>query len=62
VSGTTSQDAAPTGEGTGDSAVDVALDPLSGLADQPLRLHVARFDAVHTALQDRLAQAEGSNR
>ena len=59
---TTGQDGAPRGERTGDPSVDATLDPLTGLADEPLRLHVARFDAVHTALQDRLAQAEGSGR
>ena len=31
----------------------------TGLEDQPLRDHVAVFDAVHGALQDRLADAEG---
>jgi hypothetical protein len=62
VSETTGQDAATMGERTGDPGVDSALDPLAGLADEPLRLHVARFEAVHSALQDRLAQAEGSTR
>lgn len=44
---------------TGDPAVDEALTRLVGLDDQPLRAHVAAFDAVHGALQDRLADAEG---
>ena len=42
-----------------DDAVDEALSRLDGLEDQPLRAHVAVFDAVHGALQDRLADAEG---
>ena len=42
-----------------DAAVDEALSRLAGLEDQPLRAHVAVFDAVHGALQDRLADAEG---
>jgi len=45
-------------EPTGDAAVDEALSLLPGLADQPLRSHVAAFEAVHGALQDRLAEAE----
>ncbi|WP_421741803.1 hypothetical protein [Cellulomonas sp.] len=44
---------------TSDAAVDEALSTLVGLEDQPLRAHVAVFDAVHGALQDRLADAEG---
>ena len=44
---------------TSDDAVDQALSRLAGLEDQPLRAHVAVFDAVHGALQDRLADAEG---
>ena len=44
---------------TSDDAVDQALSALTGLEDQPLRDHVAVFDAVHGALQDRLADAEG---
>ena len=44
---------------TSDDAVDQALSALAGLEDQPLRDHVAVFDAVHGALQDRLADAEG---
>ena len=44
---------------TADAAVDEALSRLAGLEEQPLRAHVAVFDAVHGALQDRLADAEG---
>lgn len=44
---------------TGDDAVDEALRTLAGLGDEPLRTHVLAFDAVHAALQDRLADAEG---
>jgi len=44
---------------TGDAAVDEALSLLAALADRPLRAHVAALDAVHGALQDRLADAEG---
>lgn len=44
---------------TGDDAVDEALTLLARLDTQPLRAHVAAFDAVHGALQDRLADAEG---
>lgn len=46
-------------DSTADAAVDEALSTLVGLEDQPLRAHVAVFDAVHGALQDRLADAEG---
>ena len=46
-------------ESTSDDAVNQALSALAGLEDQPLRDHVAVFDAVHGALQDRLADAEG---
>ena len=42
-------------EPTGDDAVDAALAPLGDLDELPVREHVAVFDAVHTALQDRLA-------
>ncbi|MDM7856511.1 hypothetical protein [Cellulomonas alba] len=51
--------AAEAATSTGDAAVDEALTLLSGLDEQPLRAHVAAFDAVHGALQDRLADAEG---
>ena len=59
----TGTDATPAQEpgfdSTADAAVDEALSTLAGLEDQPLRAHVAAFDAVHGALQDRLADAEG---
>jgi hypothetical protein len=45
--------------GSGDDAVDQAMTRLATLDDAPLREHVAVFDAVHAALQDRLADAEG---
>lgn len=41
---------------TGDLVVDEALEHLEELADRPLREHVAAFEAVHVALQDRLAE------
>ncbi|MEZ0449914.1 hypothetical protein [Cellulomonas sp. ICMP 17802] len=44
---------------TSDDAVDEALSRLAGLEDQPLRAHVGVFEAVHGALQDRLADTEG---
>ncbi|MBO3085928.1 hypothetical protein [Cellulomonas fengjieae] len=44
---------------TSDDAVDEALSALAGLEEQPLRNHVAVFEAVHGSLQDRLADAEG---
>lgn len=43
---------------TGDAAVDEALTVLAGLEERPLRAHVAVFESVHGALQDRLADAE----
>ena len=43
---------------TGDGAVDAALTRLSELDRLPVREHVAVFDAVHGALQDRLADVE----
>lgn len=43
---------------TGDDAVDEALTRLSTLDGAPLGQHVAVFDAVHGALQDRLADTE----
>jgi hypothetical protein len=46
-------------EATGDDAVDEALTRLAGLDRAPLAEHVAVFDAVHAALQDRLADTEG---
>jgi len=54
----TEQDAAPRTP-TGDDAVDQALTRIEGLDASPVREHVAVFDAVHTALQDRLADTEG---
>lgn len=47
---------------TGDREVDGVLARLADVADQPLRAHVAAFDAVHTGLQDRLAEADGAVR
>ncbi len=44
---------------TGDDAVDEALRTLAGLDERPVRAHVGVFDAVHGALQSRLADAEG---
>jgi len=43
---------------TGDDRVDEALVRLVDLETAPLREHVAIVDAVHTALQDLLADAE----
>jgi hypothetical protein len=51
------RDGGPTGP-TGDAAVDEALTRLADLDDLPVRQHVAVFDAVHAALQDRLADVE----
>lgn len=42
---------------TGDDPVDNAVRILDGLSDRPLRDHVTAFDAVHTALSDRLAES-----
>lgn len=39
--------------------VDAALARLDGLGDAALREHVEVFEAVHAALQDRLAENEG---
>jgi hypothetical protein len=51
-----------TGDGsdgsTGDAAVDEALGRLAELDRLPVREHVGVFDAVHAALQDRLADVE----
>ncbi|QCB93841.1 hypothetical protein [Cellulomonas shaoxiangyii] len=54
----------PTGDGsapagTGDDAVDEALGRLDGVAELDLRAQLVTFEAVHGALQDRLADAEG---
>ncbi|WP_448629604.1 hypothetical protein [Cellulomonas soli] len=46
-------------DSTGDAAVDEALASFEALDARPLREHVAAFDAVHGALQDRLADAAG---
>ena len=46
------------GEGTGDDGVDQALTALADLAESPLRAHVSAFEAVHAALQDRLAESD----
>lgn len=43
---------------TGDEPVDQALSALAGLAERPVREHVAVFDAVHGALADRLAETQ----
>ena len=47
------------GSATGDDAVDEALTRLATLDGAPLSQHVAVFDAVHAALQDRLTDTEG---
>jgi hypothetical protein len=57
-SGTAPTDPADAYGTTADAAVDEALSRLASLQDQPLRVHVAVFDAVHGALQDRLADTE----
>lgn len=41
---------------TGDVVVDEALEQLDELGERPLREHVAAFESVHAALQDRLAE------
>ncbi len=46
-------------EPTGDQAVDQAVVRLTEVTELTLREQLAVFDAVHTALQDRLADAEG---
>ncbi len=43
---------------TGDDAVDEALTRLATIDGAPLAEHVAVFDAVYVALQDRLADTE----
>lgn len=44
---------------TGDRAVDEVLTRLTDVTELGLHEQLAVFDAVHTALQDRLADAEG---
>ncbi|QGQ19551.1 hypothetical protein GC089_10315 [Cellulomonas sp. JZ18] len=44
---------------TGDDAVDEALGRLREVQTLDLRAQLATFEAVHEALQDRLADAEG---
>lgn len=46
-------------EPTDDQAVDEALARLAEVSELELREQLTVFDAVHTALQDRLADAEG---
>jgi hypothetical protein len=46
-------------EPTGDQAVDQTLVRLTEVTELGLREQLAVFDAVHAALQDRLADAEG---
>ena len=46
------------GSDPGDDPVAAALTRLDELADAPLTHHVVVFDAVHEALQERLADAE----
>ncbi|WP_298460205.1 hypothetical protein [uncultured Cellulomonas sp.] len=48
----------PTGGVTGDPAVDEALGRLRALDGAPVHEHVAVFEAVHAALQGRLADVE----
>ena len=58
----TSDAAGATGEpevSTGDAAVDEALSRLVGIDGEDLRGQLVTFEAVHGALQDRLADAEG---
>jgi len=43
---------------TGDEVVDTALEVLDDLESKPLREHVAAFESVHAALQDRLAEGQ----
>lgn len=51
-------DATPGATGPTSDAVAAALGRLDELDDAPLSHHVVVFDAVHEALQDRLADAE----
>lgn len=43
---------------TGDAVVDEALAVLDGLEHRSLPEHVAAFESVHGALQDRLAEGQ----
>jgi len=43
---------------TGDETVDGAVGRLRQVGELPLREQVAVFEAVHAALQDRLAETE----
>ena len=43
---------------TSDQVVDEALEVLDDLDSKPLREHVAAFESVHGALQDRLAEGQ----
>jgi len=45
-------------ESTGDAGVDEALGRLDELGGLPVRDHVPVYDAIHAALQDRLADVE----
>jgi hypothetical protein len=44
---------------TGDPAVDEAVSGLEGLPSLPVDEHPPVYEAVHRALQDRLADVEG---
>jgi hypothetical protein len=46
------------GTPTGDGAVDGAVAPLRHVGELPLRDQVAVFEAVHAALQERLAEPD----
>ncbi len=46
-------------ESTGDATVDAVLARITDLGRTPVREHLEVLEAVHTALQDRLADAEG---
>lgn len=46
-------------EGTGDATVDAVLARITDLHGAPVREHLDVLEAVHAALQDRLADAEG---
>ena len=46
-------------ESTGDATVDEVLSHITDLEGAPVREHLDVLEAVHAALQDRLADAEG---